>query len=255
MTAAFKVDKGTRPGTCEKHGAFEEQGVSYFGRPMIWHGCPECGRARADAELAVENEKAERERQAKLETRLQQAGIPMRFRDRTLDSFDAETDGQRIALRKARQFVEDFARHQAAGTTVVFMGAPGTGKSHLAIAIAQAVMVQTTVLYANALDMIRMVRDTWRRDSKMSEREVLEMLGSVGLLVIDEVGVQYGTDGEQVIMFDVINRRYRDLHPTILLSNLDRDGLRAYLGERSFDRLREGGIVVPFDWESYRGRR
>jgi DNA replication protein DnaC len=56
-------------------------------------------------------------------------------------------------------------------------------------------------------------------------------------------------------MFDVINRRYRDLHPTILLSNLDRDGLRAYLGERSFDRLREGGIVVPFDWESYRGRR
>lgn len=252
--AAFNVQEATRPGQCEKHGAFKERGVGYFGR-MIWHGCSECSRLRAEAEAAAVQEKAEKEKQARLEARLQQAGIPLRFRDRTLDSFDATTDGQQYALRTARRFVADFRKHTAAGTTVVFMGAPGTGKSHLAIAIAQAVMNQTTALYANALDMIRMVRDTWRRESAKSERDVLDMLGSVGLLVIDEVGVQYGTDGEQVIMFDVINRRYRDLHPTILLSNLDKDGLRAYLGERSFDRLREGGILVPFDWESYRGRR
>jgi DNA replication protein DnaC len=77
----------------------------------------------------------------------------------------------------------------------------------------------------------------------------------IGLLIIDEVGVQYGTEGEQVIMFDIINRRYRDAMPTILITNLGKEGFKKYLGERSFDRLRENGIWVPFDWESHRGKR
>src|SRR5260364_148967 len=55
-------------------------------------------------------------------------------------------------------------------------------------------------------------------------------------------------------LFDVLNRRYRDMRPTILLTNLGKAGMKAFLGARSFDRLREGGIWVPFDWESYRGK-
>jgi DNA replication protein DnaC len=31
--------------------------------------------------------------------------------------------------------------------------------------------------------------------------------------------------------------------------------MKEFLGERSFDRLREGGIWVAFDWESHRGSR
>jgi DNA replication protein DnaC len=81
------------------------------------------------------------------------------------------------------------------------------------------------------------------------------MLGSVGLLVMDEVGVQYGTDAEKVLLFDVINRRYQDVMPTILLTNLDKAGLREYLGDRAFDRIRENGLLVPFVWESHRVNR
>ena len=43
------------------------------------------------------------------------------------------------------------------------------------------------------------------------------------------------------------------MKPTILLSNLNIEGLGEYLGERVMDRLREGGgKMIAFDWDSYR---
>ena len=82
----------------------------------------------------------------------------------------------------------------------------------------------------------------------------MRLLTDVGLLVLDEVGAQYGTEGEQVILFDIINRRYQDMRPMILLTNQGKAGFQSFLGDRAFDRLREAGKWVPFDWESHRGK-
>jgi DNA replication protein DnaC len=254
---AFEVEHQTRQGECDTHGAFEDRGtVLPFGkREPKWSGCPQCNAIRHAETEALEQQERERQRQRRMEQRLSQSGIPLRFRDRTFDNFVADTDAKRNALKIAADFAESFDEHLQSGTTVVFSGKPGTGKSHLAIAAAVVAMKTNTAMYLNAMDLIRMVRDTWRRDSEMTEIAVLTELSTVSLLVIDEIGVQYGTDGEQVILFDVLNRRYRDLMPTILLTNLGKAGMKEFLGERSFDRLREGGIWVAFDWESHRGAR
>ena len=42
------------------------------------------------------------------------------------------------------------------------------------------------------------------------------------------------------------------MKPTILLTNQDSEGLKGYLGERTFDRLRETCKLVPFDWERFK---
>jgi DNA replication protein DnaC len=247
----------TRDGQCDKHGQFEESGVvlQLAGKRTIWGGCPQCNEESRAAEEKRRVAEQEEQRQRRMEQRLSMSGIPQRFRDRTFDNFVADTEPKRHALSVAIEFASEFAGHSERGTTVIFSGKPGTGKSHLALAAAMVVMKSSTALYINALDLIRMVRDTWRRDSELSEVAALNDLTSVGLLVIDEIGVQYGTDGEQVILFDVLNRRYRDLMPTFLLTNLGKAGMKEFLGERSFDRLREGGIWVAFDWDSFRGSR
>ncbi|CDY79444.1 DNA replication protein DnaC [Caballeronia glathei] len=249
--------KVSRTSECDRHGSYEESGVTLpFGsRRTIWSGCVACNAERRETEEKRRIAEEEAQRQRRLEQRLSTSGIPLRFRDRTFDNFVADTDAKKTALQIAAEFVDQFADHAERGTTVIFSGKPGTGKSHLALAAAMAVMKSSTALYVNALDLIRMVRDTWRRDSEMTESAVLNELSAVSLLVIDEIGVQYGTEGEQVILFDVLNRRYRDLMPTILLTNLGKTGMKEFLGERSFDRLREGGIWVAFDWESHRGAR
>jgi DNA replication protein DnaC len=57
------------------------------------------------------------------------------------------------------------------------------------------------------------------------------------------------------MLFDVLNDRYGELRPTILIGNLTAAELERYLGERIMERLMDlGSITVPFTWSSHRRR-
>lgn len=243
---------GDRTETCALHGDYTASGVRYMGKREVWTICPDC----KDAELATERQ-AEAQQKAnalrqRIEAMLEDAAIPPRFIGRSFENFKATTEGQRAALKVAQDFAENFDANLKRGTGLILSGLPGTGKSHLAAAALQAIMPAHCGLYTTCMGVIRTIRGTWRKDSEKSESQVLHMLGTVPLLVLDEIGVQYGTDGEQTILFDVLDRRYRDMMPTILLTNQDKDGFKAFIGERSFDRLTEISRWVAFDWASYR---
>lgn len=238
----------TRPATCERHGEYMQRKIL-----AIWTRCPDCEagrRAREAQELASAQALALK---VKLQARLGQAAIPKRFIGRTFDNFDAITSAQQSALAVARRYAEQFDTHAEAGTGLIFSGNVGTGKSHLAAAILQSQLERRGVFYATCADLIRMVRETWRKGAAKSEREVLRFLAEIDLLAIDEVGVQYGTESEQHTLFDVLDLRWREVKPTLLLTNQDAAGLKAYLGERTYDRLRDTCRMVPFTWESHRG--
>lgn len=232
---------------CERHGEFESRHIIR----SVWSSCPACEAERRERERADAERREQAERERRHLEMLGAAAIPARFIGRTFENFRADTDGKRHALTVARDYAEDFAELSRRGAGLVFSGLPGTGKSHLATAILQALLGRD-VRYVTCMDLIRSIRETWRKDSERSEGQVLRYLERLDLLVIDEMGVQYGTDGEQTILFDVLDRRYREVRPTILLTNQDRAGLKAYVGERIFDRLAETCRWVPFDWESYR---
>lgn len=239
---------------CNSHGAYTSTGVRYLGRREIWTGCPDCEEARLAAQRQQEAQAKADVARRRLEDAIGEAAIPLRFIGRSLDNFAAPAPHQADALRIARDFAENFERHAKRGSNLIFSGLPGTGKSHLATAILQALMPERVGLYTTCMSVIRAVRATWRRDSERSESQVLDTLAAVPLLVLDEIGVQYGTDGEQTILFDVLDRRYRDIRPSILLTNQDKQGFKDFVGERSFDRLIETSRWVAFDWESYRPR-
>ena len=73
------------------------------------------------------------------------------------------------------------------------------------------------------------------------------------MLVLDEIGVGHGSNAEHVQLFEVLDLRYKLERPTVLLSNLTTTALKAALGDRVYDRLREGATVKACDWKSYRG--
>jgi len=242
------LDLTEREGVCPDHGPFISRNLF---RSRIWSKCPTCADAFA-AERAIGDEaRAAREAEQKHTAMISSSCIPARFIGRTFESFAASTDAQRHALTTVRHFADEFAQHSRRGAGLILSGMPGTGKSHLAAALLQAVMTKD-VRYVTCMDLIRAVRDTWRRDSERSETQVLRYLERLDLLVIDEVGVQYGTDGEQTILFDVLDRRYREIRPTVILTNQDKEELKKFVGERAYDRLTETCRWVPFDWASYR---
>jgi DNA replication protein DnaC len=241
-----------RQAECDTHGGYVSRNVFRD----IWSRCPKCTEEEDAREKA---DKEARERQAKLEAwqrRIGASGIPERFRDRTLKSYRAENEGQRQALEFAQSYADDFDNVMATGRSALFIGSPGTGKTHLAVGIGLRIMHRDgrMVLFSTVMRAIRRVKDTWGGGQE-SETEAIAALTFPDLLILDEVGVQFGSETEKLILFDVLNERYERRRPTLLLSNLELEAVRAYLGERIFDRMREdGGQVVPFGWESHRGK-
>ena len=103
------------------------------------------------------------------------------------------------------------------------------------------------------LDAVRSVKETWRPGSEHSERKAIGRFYEPDLLILDEVGVQFGSEAEKIILYDIINGRYERVLPTILISNLPEAELGAYLGDRVLDRMSEGGgVTLAFDWPSKR---
>jgi DNA replication protein DnaC len=247
MTDRLSDAQVLRMASCPEHGGYESRNILR----SVWTRCPACEELRRAGEAEEEARRQQRIAERRHADRLRGARIPARFIGRTFDNFRADSDGQKRALTVARDFAEQFADNRRRGQGLILLGMPGTGKSHLASAIMQT-MLERSICYVTCLDMIREVRDTWRKGSDRGELDVLDAFGTMDLLVIDEVGVQYGTEGEQTIIFDVLDRRYREVLPTILLTNQDSAGLKQFIGDRTFDRLTETCRWVAFDWPSYR---
>lgn len=236
--------------TCPQHGDYEA-GV-YRGHEAP---CPECFRLESEARNAADAVRRAAEfRQRRADQLLGKAAIPPRFADRRLGNFVPHAEGPKRALAVAQDFAEKFSDAAQAGRSLIFCGGVGAGKTHLAVGICHEVIRQDrTAVFTSVIGAVSRIKDTYRRDSKETESTVIAALVEPDLLVLDEVGVQFGSEAEKMYMFQIINGRYEALKPTIVISNLAKDALTEYLGERVVDRLREGGgRMVIFDWPSYR---
>lgn len=250
MNAIDLLHISTRPANCEEHGEFASRNV--FGN--IWSHCPTCEMLRREKEQAEQEAKERIEKMRRWESKLGRSGIPERFKTRTLDTYLADTPEKKRALDFALEYALDF--NGKSGKSGLFVGKPGTGKTHLAVGIGLSAMRDGySVLFFTVMRAIRRVKDTWSRDSKESESQAIAALVEPDLLILDEVGIQFGSETEKLILFDILNERYEKRRACILLSNLSAEEVIAFLGERVIDRLREdSGEVIPFTWASHRSQ-
>lgn len=246
--APFRYPTETR--ACETHGEYESVQT-----PVGWTGCPACAEKRYAEEDAARRAAEEQARlRRKADSLLQRAAIPPRFEDRRLENFVPHNEGARRALDIAQEYVDDFEEVLSRGRSLIFSGGVGAGKTHLAVGIAQALLARNRLaVFSSVLAAVRSIKDTYRRGSDLSESDAIARLVAPDLLILDEVGVQFGSETEKMLLFEIINGRYEHRRPTLVISNLAKESLALYLGERVVDRLREsGGRMVIFDWPSYR---
>lgn len=251
--ADILTNRPERTQHCANHGSYVSKNI--IGE--IWTRCPKC---EAEYEEKLQAREAEERRirwKQDWAQKLNAACIPERFQTKTLDSYKPESDPQKKAHRFSTRYAESFSATRLSGKSALFVGRPGTGKTHLAIGIALRVMGahHRTAFFTTVMKAIRRVKDSWSTESGENESQAVRAFTLPDLLILDEVGIQAGTEFEKNILFDLLNARYERRKPTILISNLEIDEVREFLGERVFDRLREdGGEVIPFTWESHRGR-
>lgn len=173
-----------------------------------------------------------------------------------MSNFNAETEKQQRAARYCQKLAEAIAGDNKSGASLVLTGNVGTGKTHLACAVARHVIENCkTAWFMSVASAVRHVRETYAKDSQRTEADALADLIGLDLLILDEIGIQANTEHESRTLFEIINTRYQECKSTILISNFNQQQLNAYLGDRIMDRFRESGAIVAFDWASYRGRK
>jgi len=238
-------------GDCETHGGWSIKAPSFLASRAR---CPTCVAKAREAEereaIAAKNRAVEARRIDELKS----IGIDERHRGKTFDAFVAETPEQAKALRACKSLAERVAVNPTRVPSLILCGNPGTGKTHLGSAIVQHLFDAGVDAHrTTVMRILRAIKSSWRKGSEHDEQATIEYLSELPCLVIDEIGVQFGSDTERMYLFEIIDRRYESCLPTVLISNLDMDALRAEMGERVIDRLREDkGVLLTFTGESWR---
>lgn len=225
--------------------------MPFTGEVVAKSYCSKCGDD-------IDRQSIERQRrieQDKINTLLENAMLAPRFKDKTFENFefygtDEERSLQRVAIEKAMWFVENHNK----STGLLLLGKTGNGKNHIASAIVKKLIEQgKSALMTEALKIVRTIKDSWRKEG--SETDAIHCFIEPYLLVIDETGVQYGSETEKMYLTEIVNDRYAWLKPTIICGNLTMPELINVIGERAVERFKEDGRVIVFNWPSYRGRQ
>lgn len=245
-------------GECPKHGHYVTSCFVRNGQKIGVTGCPKCDLESLDAERAAEAQKSieamEKAREDLINKGRDSAGIPKIYAKHSFSTFERTTEAQETAYQLAHSWAGSLYRGNDDYPFLIICGSIGTGKTHLAVAALKAVLNRyETGLYVTASEMLRRLTDTWDKNSPVTTSDVLQSYIGKDVLVIDEIGRVLGVSNRaESYLFDVIEQRYREMKPTIFVSNIPNHELEKVLDPAILSRLREVGVFLTMNWSDYR---
>lgn len=227
---------------CPLHGDYSDP----TGRYRRWE-CPQCQRE------AQRVESDWRAHWRAYEWWLNQAGIPRRYRNRTVRNW--KPDGQdKSVVDLVNCYIDTLIGRFEAGDGLTLLGPPGIGKTHLLIGvISKACGHGIQAMYAVWPDLIEARRQSFNASADDPQRRALDDAATVPLLALDEIGLGSGTEWERSQLFELIDYRYREELATCVASNARDAGLTKVVGERLADRLGEMSATAVLRGNSKRG--
>jgi DNA replication protein DnaC len=225
-------------GVCPYHGAMKV--LTRQGAPWTCSGC-------LDAKLKAEASAMwMAQRSADLMTA---ACIPAKY---VGARFAAGTDAQRAVLQTVVAY-RDFVLKQQAWSALIMAGKTGTGKTLLACQLAQSLISSTarSVRYITAKGMISEIQASYSREGKSEEGEIMRF-AQYDVLILDEIDAIPDRENSKLLLTEIINRRYNDNKPVIVISNQPLVKLANFVGDRVHSRLYENSFPCDFSWEDFR---
>ena len=186
---------------------------------------------------------------AKEAQRLQErSNLGTRFLDRTFANFDKKRDPEAFNACVAYANRDDLFSNKK--NSLMLMGKPGTGKTHLAAAIANDFVSKTIpTLFGTLIDHLESIKEEFEHGGI---NDYLQRMKTVPVLVIDDLGQEKPSEWQMQTLYQLVNYRYEHLLPIIITTNLTADEMANYLGHSLFSRLYEISNGVETKGSDYR---
>ncbi|WP_328879142.1 ATP-binding protein [Streptomyces sp. NBC_00299] len=134
----------------------------------------------------------------------------------------------------------------AQGRSLLIVGTTGTGKTHQAYGAIRSLLIAGVRLRWKATTAADLYAELRPRPGHDGERELMD-LARCPLLIIDDLGAAKNSEWTEEITMRLINRRYNEMLPTLITTNLGMADLRQHIGDRVASRLTEMSDKVILD--------
>ena len=174
--------------------------------------------------------------------------------DCSFDNFNLKYYPENEQLRMKNIF--DFSKNYAdtfsfASGNVLFMGKCGLGKTHISLAVANAVIEKGFYcVYGSAQDLFSAAEK--EHFSYLGETEKRDMLLNCDLLIIDDLGTEFFTNFTQSLFYNIVNTRILNRKPTFINTNLNFDELEARYTPRITSRFVGEYTIKKFEGNDIR---
>ena len=173
------------------------------------------------------------------------------FEDHALYSWTFEKDnGKNPVMKVARDYVDKWTDALSDNMGLVLWGDVGTGKTFFAACIANALVEQNVSVKMTNFSTI--LNDLFTESDK---NKYLNRLNDHSLLIIDDLGIERGTEYALEQVYNVIDTRYKSGKPLIITTNLTLDELKYPTDiphKRIYDRVLGMCVPVMFNGMNFR---
>lgn len=219
--------------------------------------CEESKRIVREETEAMLQELRRKEELETIEHLFKQSNLGVRFTKRTFEAFDRSKNPKAFDI--AYDYAVNFPNYYEEGRGLIFTGPCGTGKTHLAAAIANYLIREhkASVIFGTFSRLLESMRRAYSSDEDIEN--ISYQLGNVKLLIIDDLGKEKLTDWVLETAYEIINTRYENMKPVIITTNFSLKQLEErlnqgnnYIGEALVSRLIEMCNIVLMQGEDYR---
>ena len=202
---------------------------------------------------------------------LNESGIPGKFSNSTLETYQPIGLQNKKAVSRARDFLEDLhATPKGPCRGLLFMGGPGLGKTHLVVSILKQIILEEEVdgKFVDFFQLLSDIRHGYSHDQ--SEMSLIEPYLESRVLVIDELAKGRNNEWEQTILDQFISSRYNAADKITLFTTnysaqdsvstdtngqiipFQKQSLEEKVGGRIFSRLYQMCDLIKMEGEDYR---
>lgn len=178
-------------------------------------------------------------RQSRARSRSLSSVIPRRYRGVSFDR-PPVTEMNREVVHAVRKYVDNLEGRLQEGQGLWFMGEVGTGKTTLAMLVSKAALANGHSVAIYSLPrLLAELRKTFDEASERSYLDLIDRLGAVDLLHIDDLGAEKTSEWVLEQLYTIINARYESERAVIITTNLMPEELSEQIGARTVSRLVE----------------